>query len=129
MKIGIIGTRRRDTGIDLDKVSAAFLYVYSKNENIFTIISGGCPKGGDRFAEIIADDLGVPKVIYYANWEKYGKAAGFVRNTDIANESDVLIACVASDRKGGTEDTIKKFLKKFECTEEQAIKDGLLVLV
>lgn len=26
-------------------------------------------------------------------------------------EADVLIACVAEDRKGGTEDTIKKFQK------------------
>jgi hypothetical protein len=36
------------------------------------------------------------------------KAAGFVRNTKIAEECDVLIAVVASDRLGGTEDTIRK---------------------
>ena len=39
------------------------------------------------------------------------RGAGFVRNGDIAKDSDVLIACVAPDRTGGTEDTIKKFLK------------------
>ena len=31
---------------------------------------------------------------------------------DIAEKSDVLVACVTKDRTGGTEDTIKKFLKK-----------------
>jgi len=32
-------------------------------------------------------------------------------NTYIARDSDILIACVSKDRKGGTEDTIKKYLK------------------
>jgi len=31
-----------------------------------------------------------------------------VRNTLIAKDCTVLIACVAEDRTGGTEDTIKK---------------------
>ncbi len=47
-----------------------------------------------------------------ANWKKFGRAAGFIRNTDIAENSDILIACVSKDRTGGTEDTIKKFLKE-----------------
>ena len=36
----------------------------------------------------------------------------YARNTLIARDADDLIAVVAEDRKGGTEDTIKKFLKK-----------------
>ena len=36
----------------------------------------------------------------------------YARNTLIARDADELIAVVAEDRKGGTEDTIKKFLKK-----------------
>jgi len=52
------------------------------------------------------------KTIWYpADWNQYGKAAGFIRNTYIARDSDVLIACVADDRIGGTEDTIRKYLK------------------
>lgn len=74
------------------------------------IVSGGCPQGGDAFAEYIAKQNRIPILIHYANWGKYGKAAGFVRNSDIANDADVLIACVAEDRAGGTEDTVKKYL-------------------
>lgn len=109
--IGIIGSRRRDSVEDFKDVWKEFSRIYEKGDSI---CSGLCPLGGDRFAVIIADRLGLPdeKIIWFPpEWEKYGKIAGFIRNTDIAKTSDVLIACVADDRTGGTEDTIKKFLK------------------
>jgi hypothetical protein len=86
------------------------------------IVSGGCPKGGDRFAESIAKKYGIAILIFYPNWGKYKKGAGFVRNVDIANNSDVLIACVAKDRTGGTEHTIKKFLAKQPVGELRIVK-------
>ena len=51
-----------------------------------------------------------PHTIYIHNpkWDELGKVAGFYRNTFIARDSDILIALVAEDRKGGTEDTLKK---------------------
>ena len=98
------------------------------NEEVI-LVSGGCPKGGDRFAEDLAKQLGYEMVIHPADWKRYGRGAGFVRNTDIATGSDYLIACVAPDRKGGTEDTVRKFCKKLGLTEEEAIVTGWLVLV
>lgn len=106
--IGIVGTRRRDTDQDFGLVKQAFLSVYEKGD---TICSGLCPKGGDRFATILAKEYKTPTLWFPAEWKKYGRGAGMKRNTDIARESDILIACVADDRKGGTEDTIKKYLK------------------
>ena len=111
--IGIIGTRRRDTFIDFDMVYNAFKKYYNDGD---CICSGKCPQGGDRFAVIIADRLGLSKdkrMWYPANWNKYGKSAGMIRNTYIAKDSDILIACVAGDRRGGTEDTIRKFVKMY----------------
>jgi len=105
--IGIIGSRRRDTAEDLEAVKALFLTIYTKGDNI---VSGGCPKGGDRFAEIIAKEQDIPIKIYPADWKRYGRGAGFKRNTYIAADADILIACVSEDRTGGTEDTIHKFL-------------------
>lgn len=107
-KIGIVGSRRRDSGFDRKSVREAFLDVYEDGD---WIVSGGCPKGGDAFASKIAKDHGVPILIFYPDWKKFGRAAGILRNDYIAEQSDVLIACVAEDRKGGTEDTIEKFLK------------------
>jgi len=109
MVIGIVGSRRRNTEEDYKKVEDTFLSIYTPGD---TICSGGCPKGADNFAERIAEKYKIPIKIFKAEWKRLGKVAGFIRNTDIAKESDILIACVSEDRTGGTEDTIKKF-KKF----------------
>jgi hypothetical protein len=104
-RIGIIGSRRRDSKEDYELCLKEFEKVYEYGDEI---VSGGCPKGGDRFAEVIAKKKQLPIKIYYAQWNKIGRGAGFARNTDIAKDSDVIIAVVSADRKGGTEDTIKK---------------------
>jgi hypothetical protein len=106
--IGIVGSRRRDGNEDYKAVLDAFLSIYEPGD---WICSGGCPKGGDRFAERLHRNYSTPYLVFPANWSKYGKRAGFVRNKDIAKFSDVLIACVAIDRQGGTEHTIREFQK------------------
>ena len=106
--IGIIGTRRRDAMSDYRKVVDTFKALYKDGD---TIVSGGCSQGGDRFAEQIARGFQIPIMIHYAQWRKKGKAAGFIRNGDIAKDADVLIACVSEDRTGGTENTIARFKK------------------
>jgi hypothetical protein len=107
--IGIIGTRRRDDENTLWLLRGVIDAIYEDGD---IICSGGCPKGGDRMAEVIAEERGLSILIHYPNWKKYGRGAGFVRNGKIAASSDVIVAVVAEDRKGGTEDTIKKFLKE-----------------
>ena len=104
--IGIIGTRRRDSDCDFRMVENEFLRHYHKGD---IICSGLCPKGADRFAVILAKKYETPFIWHRAKWERLGKFAGYARNNLIAEDSDIIIACVAPDRKGGTEDTIKKF--------------------
>src|SRR3990167_8332502 len=117
--IGIVGSRRRVKATDYALVYAKLNEVYEDGDRI---VSGGCPSGADFFAEQLAKKLQIPITIHYARWDKHGKAAGFMRNGDIANDANVLIACVASDRNGGTEDTIKKFCKQLGgMTEQQAV--------
>ena len=116
--IGMIGSRRRTSYTDFEKCEKAFLSVYEKGD---WLVSGGCPKGGDAFAEKIAKDRGLPILIFYPVWNGKGKGAGFARNGDIAKHSDIVIACVAEDRTGGTEDTIKKFLQKPDVSEDKVI--------
>ena len=118
--IGVVGTRKRDGPKDFLKVFKKFKSLYKKGDSI---CSGLCPEGGDRFAVIIADIYKLPKkkrLWFPADWEKYGNSAGFIRNTPIAETSDIIIACVAKNRKGGTEDTIKKWKKfhKDDCNLE-----------
>lgn len=103
--IGIIGSRSRNTQNDLDLCKRAFEDIYEKGDSL---VSGGCPKGGDKFAELIAKENNIPIKIHYPEWDKYGKSAGFKRNIYIAEDCDILLAIVAANRTGGTEDTIKK---------------------
>lgn len=125
-KIGIVGSRRRDTEEDYQQCEKTFLETYEDGDEL---VSGGCHKGGDRFCEIIAKKYQVPIKIYYAQWDKLGKGAGFARNTDIARDSDVIIALVAKDRTGGTEDTIKKAekMKKRIILLEETERDPFFV--
>jgi hypothetical protein len=107
--IGVVGTCRRDFPEDFRAVKAKFLELYEDGDRI---CSGGCKAGGDRFAEAIARDLGLTMIIHYPSWTKFGRSAGFIRNTLIANDSDVLLACVSAERSGGTEDTVEKAKKQ-----------------
>jgi hypothetical protein len=107
--IGVCGSRRRDTNKDYRLFYESFMNEFRKGDRM---VSGGCKKGADSFAEILARSMGLTIIIHYADWNGAdGKRAGFVRNTKIAGDCDVLIALVAEDRKGGTEDTVKKALK------------------
>jgi hypothetical protein len=118
MNVGIIGSRRRNTILDKELIREQLLKIIKNNSDI-VIISGGCPQGGDRFAEELASEYKIPTKIFYPDKSKlpfnpnrwdYTKIF-YDRNTLVAEASDLLIACVSKDRKGGTEDTIKKYLK------------------
>ena len=121
-KIIIIGSRRRNSDSDYHQVLSEFKKWYDNGD---VIISGGCPKGGDRFAEIIAAKMGMTEengqlIIHRPDPNKKpetgdhkGKWAQwfYERNTVVAKEAEpntVVIACVSPDRKGGTEDTLRK---------------------
>ena len=130
LAIGIIGTRSRNTFEDRLDVYEAIADLltnklgYREAWPDYAIVSGGCPQGGDNFAErwgfpvhkLIPEastDLKTGHCnVHPALWDQYGRSAGYRRNTYIARDADWLIACVANNRKGGTEDTIKKFLAK-----------------
>jgi len=55
------------------------------------IVSGGA-KGADKLAEKYAKDQNLNTIIYYPQWDKYGKKAGFLRNRKIIDDADVVVA-------------------------------------
>ena len=74
------------------------------------IVSGGA-RGVDSFAEEEADILHMGKLIFPAQWERYGKSAGPIRNKLIVENADVVYAF---RNKGsiGTQNTIDVATKK-----------------
>lgn len=76
------------------------------------IVSGGAA-GPDTWAAEAADQRGLAIVVHLPNkagartrWEATERF--YERNQRIVDDSDALIAFVAPDRRGGTEDTIRR---------------------
>ena len=117
--IGVIGTRKRNSGEAWKKVEKTLLILYRDGD---WLCSGGCEKGGDRFAEKFAKQEGTSILIFYPNYKCYSRGAPMVRNISIAHNSDYIVACVIRPEDGidevlkretgGTEDTLKKFVKR-----------------
>lgn len=55
------------------------LNYYLQNKKNIVIVSGGA-KGADSLAEKYAKERGCEIKIFIANWDKYGKRAGYIRN-------------------------------------------------
>ena len=85
----------------------------AKNENQITFISGCC-KGADLLGERYALDNGFEIERFPADWIKYKKAAGVIRNKQMAEASDIVI-CFWDGKSKGTKsmiDLAKKMNKK-----------------
>ena len=98
-KIAIVGSRDYQ---HLDRVRA---YVESLPPD--TVIVSGGARGVDREAEVTAKRCGLKVIVFYANWDKYGKSAGMKRNQLIVNESDQVVA-FWDGKSPGTKNTIDR---------------------
>ncbi len=67
----------------------AILYNKFYTHNI-VVISGGA-KGADKCGERYAQDRGLQVEVYPAEWDKYGNAAGPIRNKQMAAIADAVI--------------------------------------
>lgn len=58
----------------------------------FTCIVSGGAIGADQLGEKYARQHSIPTLIFKPDWKKHGKSAGFIRNHDILEHSDVVVA-------------------------------------
>lgn len=59
---------------------------------VITQVVSGRARGVDASGEIAADALGIPVAIFPADWTTHGKAAGPIRNRQMLDYADALIA-------------------------------------
>ncbi len=69
------------------------------NEDECTIVSGGA-RGADTLGEQFAEDYGFELETHAANWKILGKKAGIMRNLEMAQLSQVLVAFWDGKSKG-----------------------------
>lgn len=68
----------------------------------FTIteVVSGCARGVDAFGEIWAKRNGVPVRKFPADWNTHGKEAGPIRNQQMADYAEALIAIPGPESRG-----------------------------
>ena len=104
MKVIIAGSK----GItDLCLVEAAYLACpFTADE----IVSGGA-RGVDKLGEKYAKILGIPVKRFLADWDAFGKSAGYKRNILMSEYADACIAIWDRESKG-TQHMINLMKKK-----------------
>jgi len=65
-------------------------FEFLKNLQITEVISGGA-YGADKGGEIFAEQNKIPLKIFPANWAEYGKAAGHIRNEQMAKYGEQVV--------------------------------------
>jgi hypothetical protein len=101
MKVAVIGSRGFNN-YELVKKTLS-------NIEITLLVSGGAD-GADSLGEQYAIENKIETKIFLPDWEKHKRAAGMIRNTDIVNESEVVVAFWDGTSKG-TLDSINKAKK------------------
>jgi len=121
MKLTIIGSRTfNDYKLLKDEVDKVL-----KKYNITEIVTGGA-RGADTLAEQYAKEKGLKLTIFPAEWNKYGKRAGFIRNDTIWQYADLGIAFWDGESRG-TQHSFKlaeKYNKKLKIVRFKRIKNG-----
>lgn len=77
-----------------------------------TVIHGDCPDGADAIADAVGKKLGARVVPVPANWNRFGKRAGFIRNQKMLDEQhpQIVYAFRAHGKSNGTDDMVERSL-------------------
>lgn len=81
------------------KLMCTVMKVIREKYPCIQIISGGA-KGADKLGELYALKHKIPYTVYEAEWDKYGKKAGFKRNEQMAQIGQVLVLFWNGDSSG-----------------------------
>ena len=88
MNMAIIGSRDFNDYEYLNKTIKEKV----KELPIIKVIVSGCARGADTLGEEFARKNNLIFKAYPAMWDTYGKSAGIIRNKDIINNSDIVVA-------------------------------------
>jgi predicted Rossmann fold nucleotide-binding protein DprA/Smf involved in DNA uptake len=91
-RVAIVGSR------DFPNLESVGQYV-SDLPRDSVIVSGGA-RGVDRAAEAVARAKGMATLIFPADWNRHGKAAGYMRNRLIVANADRLVAFQHNNSRG-----------------------------
>ncbi len=104
MKVIIAGGR------DITDYSLIEIAINESGFIIDEVVSGGAT-GVDTLAIKYAIEKGIPSKVFHADWKKHQRAAGPIRNREMAEYSDALIA-IWDGKSRGTKNMIEEAKRK-----------------
>ena len=103
MRIGIVGSRKANERVKVDMLRLL-------PADVTEIVSGGA-EGVDTYAAELANTLGIPVRNFLPDYDNYGKKAPLVRNLQIVDYADEILA-FWDGRSNGTRHTIAACIQK-----------------
>ena len=90
--------------MDLKRVMQAMNKLFNEGGELshvthLEIVSGGA-RGADRMGELLALENNLKLTVFPADWDRYGKRAGYMRNQQMAQYADALLAFWDGESKG-----------------------------
>ncbi len=117
MKVAIVGSRDfawHDTPWDEPRTEGKQVFIQQVVGRLTQgdyVVTGGAA-GADFWAEYFAVHYKVSRIVHEAQWEKYGKSAGPIRNRLVVSDADVLFAFYSDKSKSrGTQNCVSQALK------------------
>lgn len=86
MKVIIAGSR------NLNPTHSQILAAFAKTDWSVSEIVSGTARGVDRAGEMFAKSKNIPVKQFPADWKRHGKVAGMIRNAQMADYADALLA-------------------------------------
>lgn len=110
MRVAIVGSR------NFGKLHLVREYVMDRLKAGEDVVVSGGARGVDSIAEQAAVDAGIEVRVFPAQWQLYGRSAGYRRNVDIVNDADRVVAFWDGSSRG-TKHTIDIAHEKGKPTE------------
>lgn len=107
MRILLTGSRAWPDRRAVESVLSELLHLHGP----FTLVHGACSTGADFFAhewyEATGHEFGCGELKYKADWDKYGKAAGPIRNAAMVAAGADLVIAFPLPGGSGTQGTVE----------------------
>ena len=84
MKVAVVGSREWP----YPEMVKEFISRFHKD----IVVISGHARGVDRYAETFAREAGLEVISIPANWDKHGNKAGYIRNVEMVEKCDCLVA-------------------------------------
>lgn len=101
LRIVIAGSRNFNEALYLELMKPKLQkFIKDIKEEYNPIIISGCAAGADIYGERFGLEHMIPIERYPAEWDKYGRGAGYIRNKQMAEISDVVLVFWDGKSKG-----------------------------